>query len=107
MSDQTPNTAPEGGESLGCGCDTASPLLPQASFSTFVMSLYSSCMVHLGECPDPTGGDAAQDLAMAKHTIDVLAMLQDKTAKNLDDGESKLLADALYQLRMLYVAKTK
>lgn len=102
MSDES--LKPEG----GCGCgkpQTGS--MPQVTFSTFILSLCSSCMVHLGELPDPSTNQDAENLELAKHTIDVLAMLQDKTKQCLDDNEAKLLSEVLYELRMKYVAKTK
>ncbi|MBW2700206.1 MAG: DUF1844 domain-containing protein [Deltaproteobacteria bacterium] len=42
-------------------------------------------------------------LAMAQQTIDILAMLQEKTKGNLSEQESKLLGNILYDLRMRYV----
>jgi hypothetical protein len=64
-------------------------------------------MVHLGEVPDPESGEVREDLVMGKHTIDVLAMLQEKTAKCLEPEEAKLLNDILYELRIKYCTKTK
>lgn len=80
---------------------------PQVTFTTFVLSLSSSAMVHLGEVPEPETGATQQNLPLAKHTIDILAMLKDKTAKCLDDEESRLLDGVLYELRMVYLMKTK
>src|SRR5690349_21331970 len=58
--------------------------LPPVDFPTFVLSLGSSVLMHLGEAPHPGSGDMAKDLTMAKHTIDILAMLQEKTKGNLN-----------------------
>jgi hypothetical protein len=63
--------------------------------------------VQLGEVPDPESGRTVENLDMAKHTIDILAMLKDKTAKCLDAEEARLLADILYELRVKYCAKRK
>ncbi|WP_147820222.1 DUF1844 domain-containing protein [Salidesulfovibrio onnuriiensis] len=79
--------------------------LPEMSFSTFIYSLSSSAMVALGEAPDPSSGKIEFQPHLAKHTIDVLGMLQQKFEKGLDDNESKLLCDLLYSLRMSYVNK--
>ncbi len=81
-------------------------VMPQVCFPTFVLSLSSSALVHLGEVPDPETGRTAENIEMAKHTIDILAMLEEKTKGNLDAEESKLLKDMLFELRMHYVRKS-
>lgn len=86
------------------GIDGA-PLMPKPTFSTFVLSLASSALVHLGEVPDPTTNKHVEDIALAKHSIDILTMLQDKIANGLDKDEARLLDGLLYELRMKYVVK--
>ncbi len=81
--------------------------LPPVSFSSFAISLASSAMVHLGETPDPATGQKSVDLGMARHSIDALAMLEEKTKGNLEDDESKLITSLLYELRSKYVAVSK
>lgn len=81
--------------------------LPTVTFSTFVLSLSSSALVHLGEVPDPQNGELTEDLLAAKHTIDVLGMLKEKTGNNLDPEEERLIDGLLYELRMKYVIKAK
>jgi hypothetical protein len=80
--------------------------MPQVCFPTFVLSLSSSALVHLGEVPDPDSGETMENIEMAKHTIDILAMLEEKTKGNLDVQESQLLKDMLFELRMHYVRKS-
>ena len=63
-------------------------------------------MIHLGEIPDPSGEKSA-DLALAKQTIDIIAMLQEKTKGNLDAAEDNLLQSLLYDLRVKYVDAQK
>lgn len=78
--------------------------LPQIDFSTFVLSLAASAMVQLGIAPGPEGEKReAPDLAMARHTIDTLEMLADKTRGNLDADEERLLQSVLYEVRMTFV----
>lgn len=84
------------------GCDCS---LPQVTFSTFILSLASSALVQLGEVPNPESGSTNQDLLMAKHSIDILTMLEEKTKKCLDNDEARLLEGLLYELRMKYVMK--
>ena len=53
--------------------------LPEVNFSTFVFSLSSSALLHFGEIPEPSTGKKEKNLSMAKHTIDILGMLEEKT----------------------------
>ncbi len=85
---------------------TIDPSMMEVNFSNFVLSLGTSAVLHFGEFPDPVSGKQEQNLPMAKHTIDILNMLRDKTSGNLEAEEEKLLSDLLYQLRMKYVSLT-
>ena len=78
--------------------------LPEVTFSTFVLSLASSALVHLGEVPNPETGNTVRDEALARNAIDLLTMLDDKTRNGLTPEESKLMRDVLYELRMKFVA---
>jgi hypothetical protein len=80
---------------------------PEINFSTFVFSLNTSALLHLGEIPDPATGKQQEDLAMAKLTIDLIAMLQEKTRGNLAPDEENLVKHILYDLRLRYVQKAK
>jgi hypothetical protein len=80
--------------------------LPEVNFATFVFSLSSSAIFHFGEIPDPATGTKKTNLPMAKHTIDILGMLEEKTKGNLTGDESQLLKNILYDLRMRYVKAT-
>ena len=81
--------------------------LPEINFATFVVSLSSSALINLGIAPDPMTGEQKKDLAIAKQTIDMLAMLQEKTRGNLTEDEAQLMESMLYDLRMRYVAESK
>ncbi len=81
------------------------PPLPEVTFSTFILSLVSSTLVNLGEAPDPATGATSSDLALAKHTIDMIAMIKRKTEGNLTNDEQAMIDSLLYDLRMRYVAK--
>lgn len=89
-----------------CGCGGHGPL-PKVTFTTFIMSLASTALVAMGEAPDPASGQTEEKLDLAKHIIDTLAMLKDKTARCVDSDEARLLEGLLYDLRMKYVVKTK
>jgi len=77
--------------------------LPKIDFSTFILSLNSSALVQLGLIEDPASGQKTKNLPLAKQTIDLLAMLEDKTRGNLTRDEDNILKNLLYELRMLYV----
>lgn len=77
--------------------------LPEITFSAFVISLSTQALVHLGEIPNPLSGKTEGDTDAAKQTIDILAMLREKTRGNLDQSEEKLMDDILYDLRMRFV----
>ncbi len=79
--------------------------LPRPTFSTFVLSVASSALVQLGEVPDPATGKIEENIPLAKHSIDVLSMVQDKVENGLDADEKRLLEGLLYELRMKYVVK--
>ncbi len=73
------------------------------SFSSFVISLAGSAMVQLGEAPDPITGEKKADLQLARNTIDLLGVLQEKTKGNLDEEEQKLLESVLYECRTKFI----
>lgn len=79
--------------------------MPKVDFITFVMSLSSSALVNLGEVPDPFTNKKEVNLELARHTIDVLGMLEEKTKGNLTKEEQEYLKSLLFELRMKYVQK--
>ena len=82
--------------------DAADPL-PKIDFSTFVLSLAASALLHMGLVPNAEGKPQTPDLAMARQTIDTLEMLLEKTRGNLDGDEERLLQSVLYEVRMSFV----
>ncbi len=77
---------------------------PTLDFNALVLSLGSSAIVHLGEAPDPTTGKKVDpDFPLAQQSIDLLAMLQEKTRGNLTAEEQRFLQNMLTDLRMLFV----
>lgn len=80
--------------------------LPAIDFTTFLLSLASSVLVHLGELESPEGPQAP-NLPLAKQTIDILGLLSNKTRGNLTAEEDKLLTHLLYDLRLKYVDARK
>lgn len=79
---------------------------PPITFATFVLSLAQAVMDQLGQS-ESDAANAADHLALAKQSIDLLEMLECKTAGNLDEDEATLLSTLLYEVRMGYLAATK
>ncbi len=77
--------------------------LPKIDFATFILSINSSALVQLGLIEEPGTGELAKNLPLAKQTIDLLALLEEKTKGNLTSDEENILKNVLYELRMLYV----
>lgn len=92
-----PDTISQSAEKPGC-----SPL--QVSFCSFLISLGRTALEHIGEEGAPA---KAGDLEMARQTIDLIGVIQEKTKGNLDSEEDALLTSMLYELRTRYVDKTR
>ena len=81
--------------------------LPEINFSTFVISLSTQALMHLGEIANPLTGKVEPDQPVAKQMIDIIGMLREKTRGNLNSGEDRLIEDILFDLRMKYVEAVK
>jgi len=79
------------------------PPLPEVNFTSLIFSLSSSALYHFGEIADPQTGQKKKDLALAKHAIDTIAMLKEKTKGNLTEEEQKFIDSVLTDLRWRYV----
>ncbi|MEE9419569.1 MAG: DUF1844 domain-containing protein [Desulfatiglandaceae bacterium] len=79
------------------------PPLPEINFTSLVFSLSSSALFHCGEIADPQTGERKKDLPLAKHAIDTIAMLKEKTEGNLTEEEQKFMDNVLTDLRWRYV----
>lgn len=77
--------------------------LPEVTFSTFILSLASSTLMHLGEVPNPETGKKEKNIVLAKHSVDLLNMLSDKFSNGLSEDEKKLLQDVLYEVKIKYI----
>lgn len=81
--------------------------LPTVDFATFVLSLSHSALMHLGDAPNPETDKIARDLPLARQTIDLLVLLEDKTKGNLSGDEERLLHQVLDDLRARYAELAK
>lgn len=76
-------------------------------FIALVATFHSSGMVQLGKVANPFTGKVERDLQAVKQTVDILAMLEEKTRGNLSEDESRFLEHALYELRMNYLDESQ
>ena len=79
---------------------------PSIDFNTFVLSLSTSALMHLGTMPGAEE-DSTVNLAHAQQSIDCIALLEEKTRGNLSGEEERLITEVLYDLRLQFVAATK
>lgn len=82
-------------------------VMPEVTFSAFIMSLNTSALYHLGEIADPATGKTVVDFGLARHAIDTLAMMQEKTKGNLTSDEQELLKNILYDSKLRFVNVSK
>ncbi len=81
--------------------------LPRVDFATFILSLSHSALMHLGEAPNPETGAVEKNLPLARQSIDLIAMLEEKTKGNLAGDEERLIGQVLFDLRMRFVELSK
>jgi hypothetical protein len=80
---------------------------PEPDFNFFITTLALQASIALGQVPNPATNKTEEDLTQAKFLIDTLGMLKDKTKGNLNQDETNLLDNLLYELRMKYIEKSK
>lgn len=80
--------------------------MPPIDFPSYILSYYTQGLVLLGEVPNPYTNKKEEDVEAARHTIDILSMLEQKTKGNLSNEEQQLLEGVMYELRMKFMAKT-
>jgi hypothetical protein len=103
--DEKPAGEPASSEESGSAEQGASAR-PPIDFPSYLLSYYTQGLVLLGEVPNPYTNKKEEDVDAARHTIDILTMLEEKTKGNLSNEEQQLLESVLYELRMKFMAKT-
>jgi hypothetical protein len=81
--------------------------MPEPSFGLLVTMLSTQALSALGVIPDAESQQPSVDTAVAKHFIDLLGMLEQKTKGNLSEPESLLVAETLHQLRLLFISSSQ
>jgi len=76
-------------------------------FTQLVLSFQAAAWQQMGKVPSMITGKVERNLEMAKHSIDMLGMLDEKTSGNLAESEAKYLKHVLYELRMNYLEEVK
>ena len=82
------------------------PPRPPIDFPSYILSYYTQGCVLLGEVPNPITNKKEEHIDEAKHIVDILSLLEQKTKGNLSKEEQQLLESVLYELRMKFMAKT-
>jgi len=97
-----------------CGCDEGKVpnkegkcVMPEVTFLAFVMSLNTSVLYHLGEIADPATGEKIVNLDAARHGVDTLVLIQNKTKGNLTADEEEMLKNILYDVKLRFVKAVK
>lgn len=85
--------------------ESSEPLAPPATFEFLVHTLFTQALMALGRIPNPITKKSHRNPASARHFIDTLAMLEQKTAGNLTEDESRMLEEVQHQLRMMFMAE--
>ncbi len=80
---------------------------PTPSFELLVSTFSSQALLGLGFLVDPQSGQGHYDPLLAKHAIDMLALLQEKTRGNLSPNEAEVLEETIHQLRLAFVAQAQ
>ncbi|GAB4370552.1 MAG: hypothetical protein Kow0062_05360 [Acidobacteriota bacterium] len=78
------------------------PPLP-VGFADLVRPFWLMGLASLGVVPDPESGEAVVDLPRARAAIETLELLREKTRGHLDEQESRMLEQSLYELKMQFV----
>lgn len=91
LTEETEEAGPEGGP------------LPEPTFAEIINMILMQAMIGLGGMRTPDGRVIPPDPEIAKHHIDLLAVLQTKTKGNLTDDEQRLIDAAIYEMRMRFV----
>ena len=77
--------------------------MPEPDFRGLVGMIASQALMYMGAIADPQSGKAIFDPHYAKHMIDLLGTLDEKTKGNLNDEEATELTEILRELRSRFV----
>lgn len=98
--DESAAEAADGGDAGAAGAGR----IPPASFETLISTMATQSVYAMGGMMGPGGQRLEPDMELARHHIDSLAVIEEKTKGNLTEEESKMLVGTLYELRQRYIA---
>lgn len=88
----------------GAGPSESPETLPEPSLMFLFGGMYLQGMIALGLLPNPKTDKPEHNLALARHTIDTLEMLREKTEGNRTPEETRELENILHQLRLAFIS---
>lgn len=81
--------------------------IPPVDFQTFISTLATNALIHLGHLPEPSTGQQVRNLDVARYHIDVIDMLKEKTKGNLSSQEEEFLKDILSDLKLRFFEESQ
>ena len=101
--ESAPESTPE--EDVSVEDKAGEEQLPTPDFSSFIFSISTTVLMDLGEIEHPIDKEKKVNIKMAKHSIDVLDMIKDKTKGNLSEQEGALIENIVTDLKLRYCEK--
>ncbi len=101
----TPTPTPTSPDSTPAS--TAEHVLPPASLIILISSLATQAMASMGQLHAEDGNPPPVDMQFARHFIDLIGMIEDKTRNNLTGEEASFLKNTLLHLRMVFVESSR
>jgi hypothetical protein len=99
--------APAPGPRPGAGAEAERPGdIPPATLTALIQTLATQAAIFMSDERDSETGESLRHMGLAKHNIDLLGVLEEKTRGNLSEEEKRLLDGVLYELRMAYISAT-
>lgn len=85
------------------GGSAAAGQMPPANFETLISTMATQALFAMGAIPDPRTGQRQAHLELARHHIDMLSVIEEKSKGNLSEEETNMLTGTLYELRSRYI----
>ncbi len=77
--------------------------MPEANFETLLSTMATQALFAMGAIPDPATGQRVAHLDLARHHIDMLGVIEEKTKGSLSEDETSMLTQTIYELRSRYI----
>lgn len=103
MSKQAAEKAKPAAAAGAAGKEAPQGGMPPANFETLISTMATQALFAMGAIPDPRTGQPQMHLELARHHIDMLSVIEDKTKNNLSEEESSMITGTLYELRSRYI----